>query len=113
MTNNPSFVSLVRVEIDRARAIAPGSKNRLLAFVEESGELVQAVMNYYEGKGCLDSVLTEAIHSGATLFRLIDEGDSSLNLPPVIEELFNDVAKKLNSRQDFGMIDRLIERPEE
>jgi hypothetical protein len=86
----PSFESLVRVEIDRARAIFPGSKNRLLAFAEESGELLKAVMDFYNGKGCLDSILTEAIHSGATLYRLLDEGDESLNLPPVMEELFKD-----------------------
>jgi ADP-heptose:LPS heptosyltransferase len=68
-----TLYSSVTREVVRAKHLHPGNKNRTLAFVEESGELVRACLNKDA-----DDIEEECIQTMAMAIRLLIEGDSSI-----------------------------------
>lgn len=71
-------------EADRARKIFPTEKNHTtLALAEEAGEVVQAAMNYYHGTGTMEKLEKEIVQCVAMCIRLWEDGDVSIDLPPV------------------------------
>lgn len=71
-------------EVARARSKFPSSDHITLAFAEEAGEVVKAVLDFKQGKGTMQNVEKEIIQTMAMCLRLYLEGDPSVNLPPSI-----------------------------
>ena len=76
----------VQAEMNRARKLHPSNQLLLTAFSEECGEVVKAVLNHYENKGTTDEVYFELIQAAAMIGRLLEEGDPSHRLPPLLGE---------------------------
>jgi hypothetical protein len=74
--------SAILVEVERARAKFPSPDFLLSALSEEHGEVVQAVLNQYAGKGDEEAIRKEIIQEGAMLYRLATEGDPVHRLNP-------------------------------
>ena len=70
------------VEAERARQLHPSPDHLTLAFSEEAGEVVKAVLDHKEGKGFLPAVHGEIVQAMAMLIRLHQEGDPTVKLPP-------------------------------
>lgn len=76
--DDEQFFQDVREELRRARSKFPRSVNQLLAFAEESGELVKAVLDHSYGKGTEDEVYAEAVQAAAMALRVAVEGDAGM-----------------------------------
>ncbi len=63
-------------ELKLARAKFPLTKDLLLAFAEESGEFIKAVMDYEDFKATRADVFKEGIQAMAMIARVLQEGDS-------------------------------------
>ena len=79
-----SWMKEIECEMERARSIFPDSEFRLTAFSEEYGEVVKAVLDHMQGKANLSEVKTELIQAGAMIGRLLEEGDPTHSLPPLV-----------------------------
>lgn len=69
------WATMVQDELKLARAKFPKPDLLTLAFVEESGEFVQAVLDLRAGKGSHTRVIREGIQAMAMVVRLLEEGD--------------------------------------
>lgn len=77
-TEFESFMNEVALEISSARNKFPSNKHLGLAFAEEAGELVKAVLDYEQKGGTKSQVRKEAIQACAMAFRLLMEGSEEL-----------------------------------
>lgn len=84
--NTKNFIQASINERDRAIKLFPKSDHVLLALNEEHGELVKAIMDHKYGKGSIEDVRSEAIQVMAMILRLVEEGDPTINLPPIVEK---------------------------
>lgn len=66
----------IESELKRAREKFPGNKQRLHAFVEESGEVTKAFLDLQQGKATVEDVRKELIQSICMAVRLLQEGDA-------------------------------------
>lgn len=73
------FLELVRLEYWRALDLFPTQENQTLAFSEEAGELVKAMMDHHQGKGPVEDIKKEGIQAAAMAARVVIGGDSSLS----------------------------------
>lgn len=64
----------IRKEVVRARTLHPGNNLQTMAFSEEAGELVKAVMDE-----SVENVRTEAIQAAAMAIRVVIDGDSTMD----------------------------------
>ena len=69
-----AFLSEVRAELTRARSKFPGDRIMTLAFSEEAGELVKAVLDEPAA-----AVRKEAVQVATMAARVVLDGDSSVN----------------------------------
>jgi len=89
MTSPDGLVMMmVRDELKAARAAFPGSTLMLCAFMEEVGELAQALMEHDRSQGTsVQEVMREAVQCAAMSIRLAVEGDENFMYEfPVLEE---------------------------
>jgi len=77
-------------EAKRARDLFPSPRHLVLAFAEESGEVVKAALDYFNGstdpdatESMMAEVEKELIQACAMLIRLYDEGDPTIRLDPI------------------------------
>lgn len=74
--NIDQFLADVKAEVERARKLFPGPNNhQTLAFAEEAGELVQAVLDRHYGKAGDAEVYAEAVQAAAMAARVVLDGD--------------------------------------
>lgn len=74
------FVNAV-AEVERARAKFLSPDHLTLAFAEESGEVVKAILDFKHGKAHIEDVQKEMVQAMAMLIRLAEEGDPTVKLP--------------------------------
>lgn len=81
-------ITMVRGELDAARRKFPGNLHRLVALMEEVGELAQAMMEHdTDGSQTIQMVLREAVQVAAMAIRVATDGDENFSyLFPSIEE---------------------------
>ncbi len=65
-------------EILHGRERYPSNRHQALAFAEESGELIKAILDHHQGKATANEVFAEAMQAASMALRLILEGDSDL-----------------------------------
>ena len=69
------FLKDVAAEVERARSLFPVPDNQTLAFGEEAGELIRAVLERHYGKSGDEEVYTEAVQAAAMAARVVLDGD--------------------------------------
>lgn len=74
------FVNAIS-EVKRARTKFPSPNHLTLAFAEESGEVIKAILDFKHGKGYIEDVQKEMVQAMAMLIRLAEEGDPTVELP--------------------------------
>jgi hypothetical protein len=72
-----AFIAAGLAEVERARKLWPGNKNRLVALLEELGEVAKALLDYDSGVAKDEDVYTELVQCLAMVIRLACEGDAS------------------------------------
>lgn len=75
----------VEAEIQKSRNKFPSNKKILYAVIEESGELVKAMLDLDQGKGTANDVFKEGVQVIATVIRLLQEGDPDFSYQPDYE----------------------------
>jgi len=82
------FFIMVRDELKAARSAFPGTTHMLAAFMEEVGELAQALMEHDRSQGTsVQEVMREAVQCAAMSIRLGTEGDENFMYEfPVLED---------------------------
>jgi len=82
------IILMIRDELKAARAAFPGSTHMLCAFMEEVGELAQALMEHDRNQGTsVQEVMREAVQCAAMSIRIAVEGDENFMYEfPVLEE---------------------------
>lgn len=82
------IILMIRDELKAARAAFPGSTHMLCAFMEEVGELAQALMEHDRNQGTsVQEVMREAVQCAAMSIRLAVEGDENFMYEfPILEE---------------------------
>jgi len=82
------FFIMVRDELKAARSAFPGTTHMLCAFMEEVGELAQALMEHDRSQGTsVQEVMREAVQCAAMAIRLGTEGDENFMYEfPVLED---------------------------
>lgn len=106
------FIVDVKAEVAVAREIFPTNEKLGYAFVEESGELMKALLNFHNlylktekpirqtiGRPVFESfsgeVYKEAVQTCAMLFRLLTEGSSDLKFEGFLKkESLDDIANR-------------------
>ena len=71
------------LEVERARALYPKPDHLTLALAEEAGEVTKAVLDHFDHKCDIYQVRKEIVQCVAMCVRLWNEGDPTVNLPPV------------------------------
>lgn len=72
------FFLAVKKEAEKARTKFPSSRLLGLAFAEESGELIKAVLDFEQKGGTKEQIYKEAVQTCAMALRLLTEGDETL-----------------------------------
>lgn len=85
LVRNMIFEDVV-TELEKAREKFPTNKLLALAFAEESGEFIKAVLDYEQKGGSLNDIHKEAVQTIAMAIRLLEEGDNSLKYKGWIRE---------------------------
>lgn len=70
-----TILSLILAELDRAEKLHPNWPQDLIhasaICTEELGEMVQATLNHFEGKGSKQKIIVEAVHAAAMAIRFL------------------------------------------
>lgn len=74
--NLQEIFNRVEREVSQAKLQYPGNKHRLLAFVEESGEVTKAFLDFSQGKCGRADIEMELIQAIGMAVRLLQEGDA-------------------------------------
>jgi hypothetical protein len=72
-----AFIADGLAEVERARKLWPGNKQRLAILLEELGEVAKSLLDYDSGVAKNDDVYTELVQCLAMVIRLACEGDAS------------------------------------
>lgn len=78
----PSLYLDATQELARARTLFPSNEHIVLAFAEEAGEVVKAVLDHKQGKASIADVRKEIVQTMSMLLRIAEEGDPTVGLPP-------------------------------
>jgi hypothetical protein len=76
--NLEMFFIDVRTELRKARRAFPTNKHLGMAFAEESGELIKAVLDFEQKDGSERQIYKEAVQACAMAIRLVEEGSEEL-----------------------------------
>lgn len=82
------IIMMIRDELVAARKAFPGSTHMLCAFMEEVGELAQALMEHDRNQGTsVQEVMREAVQCAAMSIRIAVEGDENFMYEfPIVED---------------------------
>lgn len=79
------FIYDVKMEVINAKAKFPSNKHLALAFAEESGELVKALLDFEQKGGTKEQIWKEAVQTCAMAIRVLFEGDGNLEYDGIQE----------------------------
>lgn len=72
-------------ELERARELFPENDLLGYALIEEVGELIQAILNFKQGKGMSREIYKEGVQSMAMIIRLLEEGSPEMGFDGFLE----------------------------